>query len=489
LNLDRSCGVLLHPTSLPSPYGIGEIGTEAQKFIDFLKKGGFRLWQILPLNPAGYGESPYQSYSAFAGNPLLISIEKLRKEGLLSRKDLAKLPIFSEDKVDFVACREFKTKIFRLAFAKFGVKGIKSTAFQEFKAKNAFWLVDYALFMALKERFQNLPWNCWDKSIALRDAHTLKFWEGKLREDIDFHMFLQYIFFSQWCELRKYAAKKGIKIIGDLPLYVSYDSSDAWVHSNLFALDEKGNPLKVGGVPPDYFSPTGQYWGNPLYKWEEMEKDDYLWWRQRIKVLLELVDVIRFDHFRGFEAYWEVPATEKTAVNGSWVKGPGEKFFATLAQYLGELPLIAEDLGFITSEVTALKDKFGFPGMKVLQFIDREPWPAPLEESANWVYYTGTHDNDTLLGWYDEVVLSQLSPDSREKWLNNSCWDLIEAVYQSQAKWAIVPLQDLLCLDTNARMNVPGTVGEDNWQWRFKRDDLTQKLAKRTSQLRNKYAR
>lgn len=488
MKLERASGVLLHPTSLPSLYGIGEIGEEARQFIDFLKKGGFKLWQFLPLNPVGFGESPYQSFSAFAGNPLLISLESLRSDGLLSKKDLKGAPSFPEDKVDYPACQEFKNKILHQAFVKFGAKGLKSVAFREFKEKNAFWLADYALFMALKERFQNLPWNHWDKSLALRDPQALKIWEGKLAEEVNYHQFLQYIFFSQWGELKKYAAKKGIKLIGDLPLYISYDSSDAWVYSQLFTLDERGNPLKVGGVPPDYFSSTGQNWGNPLYKWEEMAQDDYLWWRQRITVLLELVDVIRIDHFRGFEAYWEIPATEKTAIKGRWVKGPGEKFFSTIIKYLGDLPLMAEDLGYITPEVTALKDKFNFPGMKVLQFIDREDWPAPLDEQGNWAYYTGTHDNDTLLGWYEEVVLSQLTSESQEKQREHICWDFIEHVYQSKAKWAIIPLQDLFCLGSEARMNIPGTVG-GNWLWRFKNDDLTRQIAKKTAQLRKKYER
>jgi 4-alpha-glucanotransferase len=488
LQLDRASGVLLHPTSLPAKYGIGEIGAEARKFINFLAKGGFKLWQILPLNPVGYGESPYQSFSAFAGNPLLISLEDLRREGLLSRKDLADAPFFPKDKVDYPLCREFKSKVLRQAYLTFQTKGLKSSDFQEFKERNSFWLADYALFMALKERFDNVPWNHWDKSIALREPLAIKFWEEKLADEVNYHLFLQYKFFSQWQDLKKYAGKKGIRIIGDLPLYVSYDSSDAWVYSHLFELDETGNPLKVGGVPPDYFSSTGQLWGNPLYKWEEMAKDDYLWWRERIKVLLELVDVIRLDHFRGFEAYWEVPASEKTAVNGRWVKGPGEKFFSVITEYLGDLPLMAEDLGFITPEVVALKEKLGFPGMKVLQFIDREPFPAPLTDVGNWVYYTGTHDNDTLLGWYEKTILAQLASENREKWRENICWELIELVYQSKAQWVIIPLQDLLELDSNARMNTPGTVG-GNWDWRFQKGDLTRKMAKKALDLQNKYAR
>ena len=488
MKLDRAGGVLLHPTSLPSPYGIGEIGAEAREFIDFLKKSGFKLWQILPLNPVGYGESPYQSFSAFAGEPLLISLESLRKEGLLSKKELAAVPSFPENKVDYAACRKVKNRMFHQAFVRFAAKGRKSADFQDFQEKNSFWLADYALFMALKERFMNIPWNYWDKLIALRDPAAIKFWEEKLAEEVKYHLFLQYQFFSQWHDLKKYAAKKKIRIIGDLPLYVSSDSSDAWVHSHLFALDDTGHPLQVGGVPPDYFSPTGQLWGNPLYRWEEMAQDDYLWWRERLKVLLEMVDVIRIDHFRGFEAYWEVSAGEKTAVKGRWVKGPGERFFAVIAEYLGELPLMAEDLGLITPEVIALRDKFDFPGMKVLQFMDREPFPASWATENNWAFYTGTHDNDTLSGWYEKTILAQLMPENREKWRENSCWELIELVYQSQAKWAIIPLQDLLGLGTGARMNIPGTVG-GNWQWRFKKNDLTKEVAKKALSLQKKHLR
>ncbi|HHY05958.1 MAG TPA: 4-alpha-glucanotransferase [Clostridia bacterium] len=488
LQLERASGVLLHPTSLPSEYGIGEIGGEARKFINFLEKGGFKLWQILPLNPVGYGESPYQSFSAFAGNPLLISLDCLRKEGLLSRRDLADAPSFPKNKVDYPFCREFKSRMLRQAYLKFKSKGLPSSDFAEFKERNLFWLEDYAFFMALKERFGNIPWNYWDKSIALREPLAIKFWEERLEEEVNYHLFLQYKFFSQWQNLKEYATEKGIRIIGDLPLYVSYDSSDAWVHSHLFELDEAGYPLKVGGVPPDYFSPTGQLWGNPLYKWEEMAKNDYLWWRERIKVLLELVDVIRLDHFRGFEAYWEVPATEKTAVKGRWVKGPGEKFFSVITEYLGDLPLMAEDLGFITPEVIELREKFNFPGMKVLQFIDREPFPASVTDEGNWAYYTGTHDNNTLLGWYEETILAQLEAEHREKWRENICWEFIELLYQSRAQWVIIPLQDLLELDAGARMNIPGTVG-GNWEWRFQKGDLKRKIAKKARSLQQKYAR
>lgn len=486
--LGRASGVLLHPTSLPSKYGIGELGFEALEFINFLKECGFKIWQILPLNPVGYGESPYQSFSAFAGNPMLLSLTKLWEEGLLQKEELEEPPLFPEERVNYQLCRGYKKRMLQRAFARLGSHGLKKSQYQAFIDNNSFWLQDYALFMALKYYLRDVPWNYWDKAIALREPSALAYWKEKLAEETNYYIFLQYQFFTQWKEIKQYAAEQGISIIGDLPLYVAYDSSDAWVHPRLFELDDGGNPLKVGGVPPDYFSETGQLWGNPIYKWEEMENDDYLWWRERIKVLLELVDIIRIDHFRGFEAYWEVPGTEKTAVKGRWVKGPGDKFFAVLTKYLGKLPLLAEDLGFITPEVTDLKNKFGFPGMKVLQFIDQEPLHS-LKEDTNWAYYSGTHDNDTLLGWWEGTVLSQLHPGNREKWRKEICWEFIELVLQSRAKWAIIPLQDLLGLDTRARMNIPGTIGGDNWCWRFKQEDLNEEIAARVHKLITQYQR
>ena len=487
MQLERAGGVLLHPTSLPGKFGIGEIGAEARHFVNFLKKGGFRLWQILPLNPVGYGESPYQAFSAFAGNPLLISLSDLRKKGLLARKDLTKTVEFPDRVVNYPLVRQFKEKVLQKAYVRFKVKGLQSPDYLEFKEKHAFWLKDYALFMALKERFAYQPWNYWDPSLAFREPLALKFWSEKLKDKIEYHCFLQYVFFEQWLALKKYANERGLKIIGDIPLYVSYDSSDAWVFSHLFELDEAGNPLKVGGVPPDYFSPTGQLWGNPIYKWDEMAGDDYYWWRERFKVLLELVDIIRLDHFRGFEAYWEVGGWEKTAVNGRWVKGPGEHFFNVIFKYLGALPLMAEDLGFITSEVRELKDKFNFPGMKVLQFLDLENYPQTRADEYCF-YYTGTHDNDTLLGWYEKEILPQLAASKQAEWLKKAPWEFIELLYQSPARWLIIPLQDLLELGTQARMNIPGTIG-GNWLWRFQKRELKPKIAKRVRVLQQKYNR
>lgn len=482
MKLDRASGILLHPTSLPSRYGIGDLGPEAYKFVDFLKTGKQRLWQILPLNPVGQGWSPYQSPSAFAGNHLLISMDKLREEGLLTAGDTDNIPAFPEDKVLFPLVASFKEKLLRKAFTAFINTGESRPDYKAFLGENNYWLGDYALFMALKMHFGGLAWNRWEKALAFREKEALLYYQEHLHEEIAFHCFLQYVFFKQWTALKSYANAQEIKIIGDLPIFIAHDSSDVWAHPALFALDERGNPLTVAGVPPDYFSETGQLWGNPHYDWAEMEKDDYRWWRERFRHLLKLADFVRVDHFRGFEAYWEVPAGEKTAVRGRWVKGPGEKFFLTLEKYLGKLPVIAEDLGVITPEVQALKEKCGFPGMKVLQFLTEEELQAGRKEE-DVVYYTGTHDNDTLLGWYRKLNTALPGPEERKK-----CWEYMALVSGSGARWAIFPLQDILCLDQEARMNTPGTV-EGNWQWRFRAGVLTSSLAAELASLTVKHQR
>lgn len=483
MKLQRASGVLLHPTSFPGKYGIGEIGSEAFLFIDFLARSKQQLWQILPLNPVGYGESPYQSYSAFAGNHLMISIDKLLAKGLLTDKDLAYVPQGFYGQVDYSLASDIKNKLLHRAFYHFKNTG-NEEGYLRYKEENAFWLSDYALFMSLKDYFGLRPWNEWNRDIAAREERALKYYEGLLAEKIEYYCFLQYIFEVQWLELKAYAASKGIRIIGDLPIFVSYDSSDTWLNPLLFELDEEGYPAKVAGVPPDYFSETGQLWGNPHYRWDRMMEDEYFWWRQRITKLLEFVDLIRIDHFRGFEAYWEVPAGEETAVRGRWVKGPGEKFFRTILKYLGDLPIIAEDLGFITPQVHQLKNAFGFPGMKVLQFINEESIVnRPRQE--NVVYYTGTHDNETLLGWYKDKVLTQ---QDRPKTEEGICWEFIELIFSGNSAWAIVPLQDILCLDNKARMNTPGTIG-GNWQWRYLPGVLTPELSEKLARLTERYGR
>ncbi|MBZ4688720.1 MAG: 4-alpha-glucanotransferase [Clostridiales bacterium] len=489
MEFDRASGILLHPTSLPSRYGIGDIGTEAKKFIDFLKKSKQRLWQILPINPPGYGYSPYQCFSAFAGNELLISIDGLIAEGLLSENEIKDLPQFNKERVEFDRVKVFKERLYKIAFNNFNSAQINNE-YNQFVTKYEIWLENYALFMALKEYFDGLPWNHWEKSIAFRDKEAIERYKNLLHEKIKYYKFLQYIFYSQWEELKEYGDVNGIKIIGDIPIYVSYDSSDVWANPRLFKLDELGNPRKVAGVPPDYFSATGQLWGNPIYKWKEMEKDDYGWWRERFKNLLELVHIIRVDHFRGFESYWEVPGGEKTAVKGKWVKGPGAKFFSTVSKYLGNLPVIAEDLGIITPEVTELRKKFNFPGMRVLQFefesgMENEYFPYIHEE--NTVVYTGTHDNDTTVGWYKKRIKAK---EFFNKYLSQEtnldekdiCWYLIKYALKSKANIAIIPLQDIFCLDSHARMNEPGTI-TGNWEWRFQKDVLTEEIAEKLKEL------
>lgn len=495
----RQSGILLHPTSLPSKYGIGDMGKEAYNFVDFLRKTKQKLWQVLPLNPPGHGESPYQPFSAFAGNPMLISIDKLYEEGLLSRHDISDIPCFDIKKVEFTKVKNFKEKLFRKAFKRFKTLKEKSN-YRIFVHQNKIWLENYSLFMALSKYFRTSTWNHWKKAIAFRNKEAVICFKNLLFEEIEYNSFLQFMFFTQWIELKNHANCNKIKIIGDLPIFVSYNSSDVWANPHLFELDQSGNPLKVAGVPPDYFSETGQLWGNPLYNWSEMEKDDYKWWRERFQNLLKLVDIIRIDHFRGFEAYWEIPAGEKTAVNGRWVKGPGDKFFLTIKKYLGDIPVIAEDLGFITPEVEKLRKKFNFPGMKVIQFVFESKAVKPfstLEFEKNTVLYTGTHDNDTILGWYKNIVLAEpevaktvnnylLSfTDLNEK---DICWRFIEIALQSSANTVIIPLQDLLCLDSSARMNHPGTVGR-NWEWRFQKKCLNEEIENKLRDLTTAYNR
>lgn len=471
---ERQCGVLLHPTALPSRYGIGDFGKQAYDFINFLVKAKQKLWQVLPLNPIGAGESPYQCLSAFAGNPLLISLDKLVAAGLLTAADIKNYPVCAANKIEFEKVRRAKDCLLRIAFTKFQLTE-KPADYKNFIVKNAYWLNDYALFMALKHYFKGAAWYDWPRKLAQRDLDTLNYYRALLTEEIDHQIFLQYVFFQQWAELKRYANNWKIKIVGDLPLFVAPDSSDVWANPDLFELDKNGRPAKVAGVPPDYFSKTGQLWGNPLYKWEEHAKDDYAWWRLRLEFILQNVDIIRIDHFRGFEAYWEIPSGETTAENGRWVKGPGSMFFATMHKYLGKLPVIAEDLGVITPEAEDLRHEFNYPGMKVLQFmLDSAENDGQLILENNSVIYTGTHDNDTTVGWYRSLLAK--SPDTAA-YIRDAlaldvdaapeavCRRLVEFVYSSNANTAIVPLQDILCLDSHARMNTPGTVG-GNWGWR-----------------------
>lgn len=497
--LERGCGVLLHITSLPSRYGIGDLGPTARQFVDFLADAGQKLWQILPLNPPGYGYSPYQGTSVFAGNPLLISPDLLADLGLITQAELDAVPSLADDRPDFAWAFANKDRLLRRAFARF--RAAKPTFdYEDFLAGNAFWLEDFALFSALKAKFGGTAWHTWPEPIARRNRQALERCRRDLAEEISFHQFGQYVFWQQAKLLRHYANQKGIMLIGDLPMFVAHDASDVWAQPELFALDTQGQPTKVAGVPPDYFSAAGQLWGNPHYNWDAMAVDGYRWWRRRVRHLLSLVDIIRLDHFRGFEAYWEVPAGAATARDGRWVKGPGHALFTALADELGELPFIAEDLGVITPSVIALKERYNLPGMKVLQFAfdgddNGKCWACTTEK--NVVVYTGTHDNDTIVGWYRS--LAALSPSvashlhrclGLSEQLSNKdiAWQFIELAYRTNANTVIVPLQDIFALDSRARMNIPGTV-DGNWQWRFRRDWLTRNLAQQLAALAAKYRR
>lgn len=484
----RSSGILLHPTSFPSRFGIGDLGHEAYRFIDFLKDGYQQYWQILPLGPTGFGNSPYMCYSALAGNPLLISPDKLVGEGLLSEDDFANLPEFPLDNVDYQQVESTKIPLLKKACSNFKAnntpKQIK--AFEEFCYSKAYWLDDYSLFMALKDSTGGASWNSWDKDIASRKPKALEKAKKDLESEVFYHKFLQFQFYSQWSELRKYANDRNVEIIGDIPIYVAHDSADVWGNPENFALDkDTGAAALMAGVPPDYFSATGQLWGNPVYDWKQLEKQNFKWWVQRFEAMLDYVDIIRIDHFRGFEAFWAVPLGEETAVNGEWVKAPGDKLFETIKKELGTLPVLAEDLGTITPDVEALRDKFEFPGMKVLQFAfggdASNPYLPFNVQDTNCVIYTGTHDNDTTVGWYEKAnddekrnlsfYLGNISPDGVH-------WDLIRLAMGSVANVAIFPLQDILGLGSNARMNVPSQ-GEGNWEWRYRSQAMNPELSQR----------
>lgn len=479
MHIQRSSGVLVHLTSLPGPFGIGAMGKSAFEFIDFLETAGQRYWQILPSGPVSgiFDNSPYMSLSAFAGNPLLIDPAQLVDTGLLKREQTGISHDFSEYQVDFAAAFAFKEKILELAFLEFRLAG-DSPAFAEF-CQAMPWLEDYAFFMALRERFGSSPWFFWPLDISRRKPEALARWRALTAERILFHKFVQFCFFSQWRVMRDYAHCHGVAIIGDIPIYVALDSADVWAHQECFLLDHKtGQPTHVAGVPPDYFSDTGQRWGNPLFRWRDagggLNEALLDWWGRRILHLRQSVDVIRIDHFRGFEAYWQIPAEEETAVNGKWVKGPGLDFFTELQKHLGELPIIAEDLGVITPEVELLRDTLGFPGMKVLQFAfdsdERNTYLPHNYNTTNCVVYTGTHDNDTTLGWYLSDTVMQASKAKALRYAHSQPgspvhWDFIRMAYGSVANLVIVPLQDVLGFGGDCRMNIPGT-SQGNWRWR-----------------------
>ncbi len=484
MKFERVAGILLHPTSLPGNYGIGTIGKEAFNFIDFLAHSGQKLWQIFPLGPTGYGDSPYQSFSAFAGNPLLIDLEILAEENLLSKNGLNDFPDFNRLKINFGELIKAKNILLFKAYQHF--KDTESTFlenFADFCVTNKDWLDDFALFMAVKEYHNGKLWTEWENDIAFRLAGAIEEWQIKLKDKINYYKFLQFTFHKQWANLKKYANEKGIKIIGDIPIFIAYDSADLWANKHLFSVDEKGKLLSVAGVPPDYFSPTGQLWGNPLYKWNEMEKDNFSWWQKRIKKVLEFVDIIRIDHFRGFDAYWEIPGNAKTAENGKWVKAPGHKLFSTIKKEMGDLSILAEDLGIITKSVEKLRDDFNFPGMKILQFAFGETGDKkflPHNHIKNCVVYTGSHDNDTTRGFFEkEKQNSSGIFEWAQKYLDyyedNLTFRLIKTAYASVANFVIIPMQDILNLGSEARMNFPGKLG-GNWTWRFTWEQLDSNL-------------
>jgi len=469
----RSSGILLHPTSLPGRYGIGDLGDNAYRFVDWLVDHGQSIWQVLPLGPTSYGDSPYQTLSAFAGNPNLISLDKLVENGLLTEDDLADTPDFPTDKVDFGWIIPFHDEKLKIAYKNFK-KTKDKNAFETFCEDSAYWLDDFALFVALKNDHDLRPWIEWEPELALRDEKAIKKAIKDYADDIQEQKFRQWIFHRQWYALKYYANDKGVSLFGDLPIFVAHDSSDVWANQDKYFLDDTGNPTVIAGVPPDYFSPTGQRWGNPLYRWDVMKDDKYSWWIERFKAILSLVDYIRIDHFRGFEAYWEIPAEEETAINGEWIDGPKEHFFQAVKDALGELPIIAEDLGVITEGVEKLRDDFNLPGMKVLQFAWGEPTNPflPHNHPVNCVVYTGTHDNNTTVGWFnDEVDDSTLNflKDYLGQDVHDIVWTLARVGMRSSGHTFIMPMQDVLGLGSEGRMNTPGKLG-GNWTWRFTED-------------------
>ena len=488
----RSCGILMHITSLPSPYGIGTFGDEAEKFVDWLKSAGQSFWQVLPVGPTGYGDSPYQSFSTYAGNPLLIDLDALVRGGLLAQakceaSDYGADPSF----VDFDKVNRTKMELLRDAYKNFE----EDAGYLAFERNEAEWLDDYSLFMALKTENNLVSWTEWDKDLRFRKPEAIEAARERLKEEIGFWKFIQYTFYSQWDRLKSYANKNGIQIIGDIPIYVALDSADVWANTSLFKMDNELNPKTVAGVPPDYFSETGQLWGNPLYDWDVMKKEKYSWWISRIEKAAKLYDVVRIDHFRAFDTYWAVPYGDKTAINGKWEQGPGMDLWNEVKAQLGDVNIIAEDLGDIFDSVKVLLKESGFPGMRVLQFgfnpESNDNDHLPHRYPPNCTAYTGTHDNSTVMGWYKaadvksrEMCRRYLKPMPFEK-INKA---FIRELYKSSAGLAVVPMQDVIGLDDRARMNIPSTLG-GNWKWRVLKKQITPKLAEMMKDFAQTYYR
>ncbi|MCA1625745.1 MAG: 4-alpha-glucanotransferase [Acidobacteria bacterium] len=491
MNFSRASGILLHPTSLPGKYGIGDLGDEAYKFVDFLATAKQTYWQVLPLGPTGYGDSPYQCFSAFAGNTNLISPQKIVEDGFLTEEETNQKPEFP---------------ILRLAYERFRLTTSVDLRgkFETFSQEQAAWLDDYALFRAVKKSQNQASWQNWDAPLKLRDKSALAQARESLREEIQAQKFQQWLFFRQWNELKNYCHSKNIKIVGDVPIFVALDSADVWCNPSQFKLNEDGSPKVVAGVPPDYFSTTGQLWGNPIYNWEQMQRDGFRWWIERVKATLKTVDIVRVDHFRGFAASWEVPGGNTTAQNGRWVNVPGKKLFNALKNALGDLPFWAEDLGVITPDVEELRDSFGFPGMRILQFAfggGTNNHDLPHNYIKNCVAYTGTHDNDTTVGWFNSQAGSGSTRDAEQiKREREFCldylksdgkeihWDFIRAVWESVADTAIAPMQDLLGLGNEARMNLPAS-SSGNWYWQLREGDFSEEIAERLRRLTEIYGR
>ncbi|WP_294154218.1 4-alpha-glucanotransferase [uncultured Clostridium sp.] len=492
--MDRNSGIIMHIASLPGKYGIGTFGKEAYEFADFLRESGQRYWQILPLGPTSYGDSPYQSFSAFAGNPYFIDFDILHEKGLLKREDYTDVNFGENDEeIDYAIIFNEKMKVLRKAFINFNVN---DDSVKKFKNDNAFWLNDYSLYMSVKQKFDLRSWQEWDDDIRLRKPEALERYKKELSDEIEFWNFIQYEFFNEWNELKSYVNNSGIEIIGDMPIYVSEDSADVWSNPEAFLIDKETlKPLKVAGCPPDIFSETGQLWGNPIYDWGYMEKTEYKWWISRVKESLKIYDWLRIDHFKGFESYYSIPYGEFTAKNGKWVKGPGMKIFDAIRKELGEVNIIAEDLGTLTEDTIKLRDDNKFPGMKILSFAfdsDSDNAFLPHNYEKNFIAYTGTHDNDTVRGWFEktapkeqvEKAIKYLNLDEEEGYN----WGFIRGIWSSVANVSIAQMQDFLNLGNEARTNMPSTLG-GNWKWRAKKDAFTDELAKRIYDMTELYGR
>ena len=488
----RESGILMHITSLPGQYGVGTMGKQAYEFVDFLERAGQSYWQLLPLNPTGYGDSPYQSCSTFAGNHYLIDLNMLVEEGLLEQQELECIHWCDSDtKVSFGLLYENRLNVLRLAYSRFH----DDDALSAFCAEHSGWLPDFALFMALKDKFGGAPWYRWEDGLKFRDTNTIWNARQELKREIRFYYFVQYLFFRQWTALRKYAHSKGVRIIGDVPIYVPYDSVDVWSSPELFQLNAQLDPVDVAGCPPDAFTADGQLWGNPLYRWDEMKKDDYAWWIRRLAAAGRLYDVVRMDHFRGLESYWSVPYGDPTARNGRWVKGPGMSFINAVKKHLPQLEMIAEDLGYLTQEVLDLRDASGYPGMKVLEFAfdSREPSNyLPHTYTSNTICYTGTHDNMTMRQWFETASPEAVQYATEYMALNEAeglVWGVIRTAFSSVSDLCVIQLQDFLNLGGEARMNFPGTLSDSNWTWRVKEGIIDDTLAARIAHLTTLYGR